>query len=88
MFQHDNMNLSSTEGDVGNTQYNGCVRCILNNTLYELMKNPSRTFIFAEMKYFARFWHEASTSEKNKIRHLIKKRESVLIVTQLRVAIF
>ncbi|RUS91017.1 hypothetical protein EGW08_001234, partial [Elysia chlorotica] len=67
------------DGDHGNTLYAGCVRCILNNTLQELVKNPSRTFIFAEMKYFSRFWHEASMAEKNTIRQLIKERRLEIV---------
>ena len=82
IFQHWHfVNVHSTGEYYRNELDGGCVRCILTNTLQELMKNPARTFIFAEMKYFSRFWHESSTSEKNKIRHLIKERESISIVT-------
>nr|KAG5709688.1 hypothetical protein BaRGS_027713 [Batillaria attramentaria] len=37
---------------------NQCVRCVLNTTIAELLKNPERRFIFIEMAFFARWWRE------------------------------
>ncbi|GFN96295.1 alpha-mannosidase [Plakobranchus ocellatus] len=67
------------DGDYGNTLYAGCVQCILNSTIQELIKNPERTFIFAEMKYFARFWEESSQQLRDTILQLIRERRLEIV---------
>ncbi|XP_059142401.1 lysosomal alpha-mannosidase-like, partial [Physella acuta] len=61
------------------TTERGCVRCTLNTTIQELLKNPQRRFIFIEMKYLARYWQEADDTERESIRLLIKERRLELI---------
>lgn len=61
--------------DPANAFTAGCVRCTLNTTISELLKDPSRRFIFIEMKYFSRFWEEADGHLREQIRKLIKERK-------------
>ena len=52
-----------------------CVRCVLNTTVTELLKNPDRRFIFIEMAFFSRYWNELDTAMQKRVKGLIERSE-------------
>jgi len=44
---------------------------ILDSVIEALSENPSRTFVYVEMKFFTMWWEEQSTITRNRVRHLI-----------------
>ena len=48
---------------------------ILSSIIEALMKNPARTFIWAEISYFEWWWKEQPDDVKNNVRHLLKKKQ-------------
>lgn len=54
-----------------------CVRCVLNTTVIELLKNPNRRFIFIEMAFFSRYWNEIDNKTRQQIRKLIDRSEYI-----------
>ncbi|XP_046579073.1 lysosomal alpha-mannosidase-like isoform X2 [Haliotis rubra] len=69
-------------GDFEETQYHGgeCTRCILNSVIPELLKNPSRRFIFVEMAFFSLWFHEQDKHRQEEVRKLIRERRLELII--------
>jgi hypothetical protein len=53
--------------------YPGSVRDILDTTMLELLKNPNRTFVYAEVRYFKLWWSLQDAKMKEKVRWLIQK---------------
>lgn len=53
--------------------YPGSVRDILDTTMTELLKDPSRTFTYAEMKYFRMWWLQQTKAMKEKVRGLVHR---------------
>ncbi|KAK7501313.1 hypothetical protein BaRGS_00007438, partial [Batillaria attramentaria] len=50
-----------------------CVRCVLETTLPQLLKNPDRRFIFMEMAFFSRWWNEVSNRTRQIVADLVKQ---------------
>ncbi|KAK7501311.1 hypothetical protein BaRGS_00007436 [Batillaria attramentaria] len=58
---------------------NQCVRCVLNTTIAELLKNPERRFIFIEMAFFARWWREIDDGTRQVVARLVKERRLEIV---------
>ena len=56
-----------------NTDYGGCVSCILNNVYGSLQKNTDRKYQIAEVSFFNRWWSEQTDDVKAGIRTLIQQ---------------
>lgn len=56
-----------------------CVRCTLNTTITELLKDPQRRFSFIEMAFFSRYWEEADNARRQEITQLIKDRRLEIV---------
>lgn len=48
-----------------------CVRDILDSMVVSLLKNPSRTFTYVEVKFFSMWWSEQSKEVKASVHYLI-----------------
>ncbi|XP_055877473.1 lysosomal alpha-mannosidase-like isoform X2 [Biomphalaria glabrata] len=75
-YSHVDVGWLDTVDDyyTGDKNARGCVRCILNSTINQLLVNRSRRFSFVEMKYFSRYWEDASPGERDVIRQLLAER--------------
>ena len=51
------------------------VKYILNSVVQELQKDPSRTFIYVEMAFFARWWSEQTKSTKDIVKRLVASKQ-------------
>ncbi|XP_046579029.1 lysosomal alpha-mannosidase-like [Haliotis rubra] len=53
--------------------YNGaeCSHCILDSVIPQLLKNPTRRFIFAEMAFFSRWFNEQDLKTRRAVRGLV-----------------
>ena len=51
--------------------YVGGVKDIFDTTITELILNPNRTFAFAEMKYFKRWYDDQEAALKDKVKELV-----------------
>ena len=51
------------------------VKQILSSIYAALMKNPARTFIWAEMSYFEWWWNEQPSVVQNNVRHLVRNKQ-------------
>jgi len=51
--------------------YVGGVKDIFDTTITELILNPNRTFAFAEMKYFKRWYDDQESALKDKVKELV-----------------
>jgi len=49
------------------------VRRIISSVVDELSKDPARTFVYAEMAFFSRWWREQGTAERSRVRRLVKE---------------
>ena len=49
----------------------GCVKCILDSVVEELVKNPDRKFSYSEMAFFKKWWSEQDQDKKKIVRKLI-----------------
>ncbi|KAL8591119.1 hypothetical protein ACOMHN_056179 [Nucella lapillus] len=57
-----------------------CVRCVLNTTVTELLKNPDRRFIFIEMAFFSRYWNEIDDNTRQQVKKLIERRQLEIVL--------
>uniref|UniRef100_A0A2C9K4S1 Glycoside hydrolase family 38 N-terminal domain-containing protein n=1 Tax=Biomphalaria glabrata TaxID=6526 RepID=A0A2C9K4S1_BIOGL len=75
-YSHVDVGWLDTVDDyyTGDKNARGCVRCILNSTINQLLVDRSRRFSFVEMKYFSRYWEDASPGERDVIRQLLAER--------------
>jgi hypothetical protein len=48
---------------------------ILSSIIESLMKDPKRTFIWAEISYFEWWWKEQNSIVKNNVRHLLQNKQ-------------
>ena len=51
--------------------YQGSVRDVLDSTILELASDKSRTFVYAEMKYFRMWWDEQDEEMRKKVREMV-----------------
>ena len=49
------------------------VRRIISSVVDELSKDPARTFVYAEMAFFSRWWREQGAAERSRVRRLVKE---------------
>ena len=49
------------------------VRRIISSVVDELSKDPARTFVYAEMAFFSRWWREQGGAERSRVRALVKE---------------
>jgi hypothetical protein len=59
--------------------YPGSVRDILDTTTLELLKDPNRTFAYAEVKYFRMWWERQDAAMKEKVRGLVQRGQLDLV---------
>ncbi|CAE1282832.1 MAN2B1 [Acanthosepion pharaonis] len=52
---------------------NAGVQYILDSVIQELLKDPSRRFIYVEMAFFWRWWHEQSNNMKHVVQNLVNE---------------
>jgi len=55
----------------------GNVRSIISTVVQALLDNPSRTFVFVEMKFFSMWWYEQNDAVRDSVRHLVSTRQIV-----------
>jgi len=74
---HDDLGFVKTLDDYyyGTDQSNtwAAVYPIFPAILKELMDDPTKTFTYVEMKFMAMFWEEATDSQKDQVRQLIRE---------------
>jgi hypothetical protein len=51
--------------------YQGSVRDVLDSTMVELAADKSRTFVYAEMKYFRMWWDEQDEEMRKKVKEMV-----------------
>lgn len=57
---------------------NAGVQYILDSVIQELLKDPSRRFIYVEMAFFWRWWHEQSNNMKHVVQNLVNEGNTTL----------
>lgn len=57
------------------TIQNACVRDILDTVVEALLEDPSRTFVYVEMKFFSMWWYEQSDAIKDAVRFLVANQQ-------------
>ena len=56
---------------LGNRSINSrTVKYILDNVIEELQKDEKRTFIYVEIAFFSRWWHQQSDATKTIVSHV------------------
>ena len=58
-----------------NSIQNAGVQYILDTVVAELQKDPDRTFIYVEIAFFERWWHQQNEPTKDIVRKLVKDRQ-------------
>lgn len=54
-------------------QQKASVQYILDTVVEELIKDPARRFVYAEIAYFWRWWNEQTVSMKDIVRNLVSE---------------
>lgn len=57
------------------TIQNACVKDILDTVVEALLENPSRTFVYVEMKFFSMWWNEQNDATKDSVRFLVANQQ-------------
>ncbi|XP_062034472.1 lysosomal alpha-mannosidase-like [Lepus europaeus] len=89
MVQPDMLNvhlLAHTHDDVGwiktmdqyyygvqNELHHGAVKNILDSVISALRAEPSRRFVYVEMAFFSRWWHQQTNATQQAVRELVRQ---------------